>query len=129
MKASIDASEVWDGEKREETTLEEQNMQDNAGIGSAASSPRSANHDLGGDFVGENQVTLQFTNDIGPAHAMELKEGMRVAIISTDNVTQRVPHLINRIGIIREVPGISMTYSLFKHCFKCFDLFVVYILL
>lgn len=40
-----------------------------------------------------------------PSNAMDLKEGMRVLILKTENVLQRYPHFANSIGVIREVPG------------------------
>jgi hypothetical protein len=57
-----------------------------------------------------------------------LKEGMKVAIIGTENVIQRVPHLVGKIGSIKEAPGMTSPFrfqfflSLFHvsiHCFRC----------
>ena len=38
------------------------------------------------------------------SHAQSLKRGTQVAIHRTENVQQRAPHLIGRIGTIKEVP-------------------------
>lgn len=52
---------------------------------------------------------------IAPVNAMSLRVGAPVRLLDNDSTRNRVPHLVNTIGYIREVPGKPILSNTFFH--------------